>query len=83
MVAKSLGSGLHRQVTEPSGSFVWALRPAAGMAAGVVRSAAPAVLQAAAGDSAALAVGCPCCASQVARDVAAESLARFCLMSRG
>jgi hypothetical protein len=47
--AKSVGSALNRQVTEAAGSYAWALHLQAGMARGGVRSAAPAVWEAAAG----------------------------------
>jgi hypothetical protein len=78
--ARSVESATHRQAIAAAGSFWWPRHPAAGMARGGGRVAAPDVLEAAAGASPGRAVDYPCRANQAARGVAAESLARFCLM---
>jgi hypothetical protein len=78
--ARSVESAKHRLAIAAAGSFWSRRRPAAGMARGGGRSAAQDVEEVADGATAGRAVDYPCHANQAARGVAAESLARFCLM---
>jgi hypothetical protein len=82
VAVESVESARHPQVTEVAGSSGSVPPLRVGAAAGVCRSAAPVVGEAAGGAPVGRVVAHPCLANQEARGVAAGSRARFCLMTR-